>query len=305
MNTQNPPARKPSYCWVITEDYIDPQRHSPPVVDDVLVAGPRGVQVDQIREALRCGEPFAMRDDDDELYYKGRIYGNFAGHEPLDDYGRPNAGCTQIEYWGEGGRVSEVQVVAAPAASTAEVEPPEDRGKAFARHVLARLAGIRQDLKRKQSVVAEALAVSASAVSRLERGARTLSISRLWVWGQALGLRADVLLWQPLGEHDALTDQDRALLSALARVLPGMPEPAKQSLYSSTQIWAGALQGVHSVWTSDLQRFDGCRLVRHGRGEYQLWNPDGAIVAQGFRSPDIQEVHAWADQQYPPFGRNL
>jgi hypothetical protein len=39
-----------------------------------------------------------MFDDDNILYYEGRILGNYRGFEPLDDYGMPNAGCTKIKY---------------------------------------------------------------------------------------------------------------------------------------------------------------------------------------------------------------
>jgi hypothetical protein len=37
-----------------------------------------------------------MYDDDSELYYAGKIWGDFDGFEPLDDFGMPNGGCTQI-----------------------------------------------------------------------------------------------------------------------------------------------------------------------------------------------------------------
>ncbi len=45
---------------------------------------------------------FRMRDDDGEVYYEGRCRGeSFA---PLDDFGRPGAGCTTIEYQDGQGR---------------------------------------------------------------------------------------------------------------------------------------------------------------------------------------------------------
>lgn len=44
------------------------------------------------------GQRFRMYDDDGELYYDGRIVGDYDGFEPLDDFGMPNVGCTNIRY---------------------------------------------------------------------------------------------------------------------------------------------------------------------------------------------------------------
>lgn len=44
---------------------------------------------------------FSLYDDDEVLYYKGIIVGDYDGFEPLDDFGMPNAGCTGIKYDGE------------------------------------------------------------------------------------------------------------------------------------------------------------------------------------------------------------
>ena len=44
---------------------------------------------------------FSLYDDDEVLYYKGVIVGDYDGFEPLDDFGMPNAGCTGIKYEGE------------------------------------------------------------------------------------------------------------------------------------------------------------------------------------------------------------
>ncbi len=43
---------------------------------------------------------FRMYDDDGCLYYEG-ITDDFETFEPLDDYGTPNAGCTEIRYLNE------------------------------------------------------------------------------------------------------------------------------------------------------------------------------------------------------------
>ena len=48
-----------------------------------------------------CTEKFRMYDDDGELYYEG--YSNdSSSFQPLDDFGMPNAGCTEIKYYENG-----------------------------------------------------------------------------------------------------------------------------------------------------------------------------------------------------------
>jgi len=49
-----------------------------------------------------------MRDCDNIDYYKGRIIGDYTGFEPLEDYGTPNAGATDILYKNKDTRVWEV-----------------------------------------------------------------------------------------------------------------------------------------------------------------------------------------------------
>ena len=44
---------------------------------------------------------FKMYDDDGILCYRGEIYGEYDGFEPLDDFGAPNDGCTAITINGE------------------------------------------------------------------------------------------------------------------------------------------------------------------------------------------------------------
>lgn len=85
------------YQWTITEDRVTPagaEGHA------VGVIGPRGAEL-SAGEIIARGVPFRMRDDDGELYYVGAFVGDSTsedGFGPLDDYGRPNAGCTSIEY---------------------------------------------------------------------------------------------------------------------------------------------------------------------------------------------------------------
>lgn len=85
------------YAWMIDKDVLFNPAHEDKSA--VGVVGPRNASSDLIAKLNRGeGDKFEMRDDDGELYYKGRIVGNFEGFEPLDDYGTPNAGCTSIRY---------------------------------------------------------------------------------------------------------------------------------------------------------------------------------------------------------------
>ena len=77
-----------SYAWIIDEDRIGDGT-------DAGVSGPRGRCA--IPKDKTSGVRFRMKDDDGEVYYIGRLFGEFDGFEPLDDFGTPNAGCTSIE----------------------------------------------------------------------------------------------------------------------------------------------------------------------------------------------------------------
>ena len=72
------------YNWEITRDYIDNGA-------ETGLTGPRNKSRHTANETA-----FKMYDDDGDLYYAGTIWGAFEGFEPLDDFGMPNAGCTQI-----------------------------------------------------------------------------------------------------------------------------------------------------------------------------------------------------------------
>jgi hypothetical protein len=79
------------YAWIIDVDHIE--------MNETPVLGPDNITPEQI-ESLKNksnGQKFKMYDGDDELYYSGRIIGDYSGFEPLDDYGMPNAGCTDIK----------------------------------------------------------------------------------------------------------------------------------------------------------------------------------------------------------------
>lgn len=83
-----------AYGWVIDRDVLAE------TYDDESQAGMIGPgDITETHEtALEAGEGdvFRLYDDDDELYYEGRIVGDYDGTEPLVDFGTPNAGATKI-----------------------------------------------------------------------------------------------------------------------------------------------------------------------------------------------------------------
>jgi hypothetical protein len=87
-----------NYHWVITRDLLN--------LGDVGTFGPSGASLDA--DAIRRHEqaqPFQLKDDDGELVYEGVYVGpqDETLFAPLDDFGLPNAGCTEILYRAESG----------------------------------------------------------------------------------------------------------------------------------------------------------------------------------------------------------
>jgi len=80
------------YAWIIDKDRIGNGI-------SVGIAGPADIS-EQLFNKLKSnvGDKFRMLDDDKNIYYEGRIIGNYNGFEPLDDFGQPNDGCVVIEY---------------------------------------------------------------------------------------------------------------------------------------------------------------------------------------------------------------
>lgn len=83
--------------WIITKDKIDCGE-----ADGVRSRG-KFIFDDKKRKFMTCDykelptHRFRMLDDDEEVYYEGytSISSSF---DPLDDFGMPNAGCTDIQY---------------------------------------------------------------------------------------------------------------------------------------------------------------------------------------------------------------
>jgi hypothetical protein len=75
------------YYWIITED----------IIEENLVGISHGDKTITTNKAK-----FELFDGDGELYAKGVIFGEYDGFEPLDDYGMPALGCTEIKINGGG-----------------------------------------------------------------------------------------------------------------------------------------------------------------------------------------------------------
>lgn len=97
INSPDPGAE---YGWLIYESYIEDNAFE--TATPVQTMGPRGIS-DENEQKLNNGEgaEFELYDDDDMLYYKGRIIGDYTGLEPCDDYGTPNAGAVHTKMDGE------------------------------------------------------------------------------------------------------------------------------------------------------------------------------------------------------------
>jgi hypothetical protein len=79
-----------AYRWIITEDIVTEGEYEgtqgPYDCDPDLDTYPRS---------------FELYDDDGILYAKGMLYGQYAGFEPLDDFGEGNWGCSAIKVEGK------------------------------------------------------------------------------------------------------------------------------------------------------------------------------------------------------------
>ena len=78
--------------WYITDDAID---------DGEATGQWNGNDEDFDNLNELCQHLFRMLDDDGEVYYTGYSDDN-SSFKPLDDFGTPNAGCTEIQYFENG-----------------------------------------------------------------------------------------------------------------------------------------------------------------------------------------------------------
>ena len=92
------------YAWIIDVDHLTDD----PSNDSFRVTGPGRAPVEMLTRLDRGqGRKFRMLDDDGIVYYSGRIITDIpAGTEtdfgPLWDFGTPNAGAVDIQYWDKG-----------------------------------------------------------------------------------------------------------------------------------------------------------------------------------------------------------
>ena len=91
--------------WTITNDLIASlAARKPSNANAVGMVGPSNAKLtaEQIRSHPE-GRRFRIKDGDGEVYYQGVMVitpedGDDAEFRPLDDFGKPNAGATDIEY---------------------------------------------------------------------------------------------------------------------------------------------------------------------------------------------------------------
>ncbi|HID40635.1 MAG TPA: hypothetical protein EYP33_00575 [Pyrodictium sp.] len=81
--------------WIITKDNID---------DGEALKHWNGKEATREEAEINCVYKFRMLDDDNNIYYYGRSSDKDSedAFSPLDDFGRPNAGCTEIQYYENG-----------------------------------------------------------------------------------------------------------------------------------------------------------------------------------------------------------
>jgi transcriptional regulator with XRE-family HTH domain len=114
----------------------------------------------------------------------------------------------------------------------------------FGERIASRLRRARRRRGLSQQVVADAVRMSVSAVSRLERGSRGLRVEQLRDWAAALGMRVEVLLWQPVplerdhAEANGLSERELQVLGEVAAALPHMPDEAAQALLHEMHLWS-------------------------------------------------------------------
>lgn len=101
-------------AWIITKDKIADTEYPEGSNSNAKgVTGPR-IATENDLKRLKAGEGkrFRMLDDDGEIYYYGRwledsectekyesgIWGQDSEFSPLENFGAPNAGCTELQY---------------------------------------------------------------------------------------------------------------------------------------------------------------------------------------------------------------
>jgi len=78
---------KPKYAWCITHNHLKDE--------DCEIIGPEKAPA---RLLSMVGKRFKLYDEEGELYFSGSLHGQYTGHEPIDDFGQPQYGCTEIRF---------------------------------------------------------------------------------------------------------------------------------------------------------------------------------------------------------------
>ena len=116
----------------------------------------------------------------------------------------------------------------------------------WAERVAGRLRQMRRAQQLGQDHVADALDISVSEVSRLERGVRGLRVEQLGPWAHALQRSAEILFWHPARPRCAgscdrgainLDDESVEILEEVAAALPHMDVVAREALRQQVRVW--------------------------------------------------------------------
>lgn len=78
--------------WIILKDHL--------IDSDTTIMGPHDVEIGMI-DIMAMGTKFELYDDGNILYYSGKMYKCEDEFAPLEDFGKPNAGCTRMKMNGE------------------------------------------------------------------------------------------------------------------------------------------------------------------------------------------------------------
>jgi len=116
----------------------------------------------------------------------------------------------------------------------------EKRATGWALNVAKRLKGMRRAQRLRQPHIADALDISVSEISRLERGLRGLRVSQLGPWAQSLGCKVEIIMWDDAdvdGTGGGVDDDSRLILTEVAESLPFLPPPAREALVHQMRLW--------------------------------------------------------------------
>lgn len=82
--------------WVITKDYTSARKYR----STFIASSKKTESIPLIEVGMKMPYKFRLYDDDGNLYYEGYSDDNSSekAFAPLDDYGMPNDGCTEIRY---------------------------------------------------------------------------------------------------------------------------------------------------------------------------------------------------------------